>query len=656
MLRLAERRIAERNEQVAARDRLSDFTRLGDEAVFHQSRYAGLDPEADLRAARSAARQALDQFRPVDSPGHGLAIEQGTFDSSEVQAIEDRYYELTLILAEAVSQPITDENSVEQAREAVRILERAARVRAPSRIYYLRRAEYREAAGDHPGAEEDRRRAEQSSLAPVSAVDDFLEGESAYRRHEYRAAVSAFHRLLMARPEHFWGHYLLALCHLKTHRPAEAQAELTICQATRPGFVWPYLLKGFAEGELGEFDLAEAEFRRAAELGLDPDARYAMLVNRGVLRVRRDQPRAAIDDFRLAIGLRPDRFQAYVNLSRAYQALGRHGQAVEALDQALDRFPREAVLHRARARVHRLRSRPNLAIADLGRAIDEARANDPARGVDLLERAELLQQSGRRAEAMADCDRAAAIRPDDPDVHRLRGALLARMGRFEEAIRSFDVAIARGGTSAALHEARGLALARCGAYERAIADYTLALGTGRATSALYAHRGWAYLFSGASSPALRDFDEAIRLDPTDARALGGRAMALVQQREARRAIADARASIGAIKTAGVEADEPRLVYNAARVLSQAAVVLESDPTRSTADWATAGRVRVEAVELLARALRAMPAGERPTFWAQVVAIDAAIEPIRRSRGFLQIETLHGRPAGSHTHASGGAPR
>ena len=36
-----------------------------------------------------------------------------------------------------------------------------------------------------------------------------------------------------------------------------------------------------------EFDLAEADFARATELGLDDAARYVMLVNRGVMRIRR---------------------------------------------------------------------------------------------------------------------------------------------------------------------------------------------------------------------------------------------------------------------------------------------------------------------------------------------------------------------------------
>ena len=57
-----------------------------------------------------------------------------------------------------------------------------------------------------------------------SSVDDFLEGEDAYHRHDYKKAIQAFRRVLSREPDHFWAQYLLAICHLKERRPSEAQA------------------------------------------------------------------------------------------------------------------------------------------------------------------------------------------------------------------------------------------------------------------------------------------------------------------------------------------------------------------------------------------------------------------------------------------------
>ncbi len=637
-LAVCDGKIAEREARAAARSRLATFQASYDEAVFYQSQYTGLEPEPNLRASRAAARHALEQFEPAGGSGTGLALVPGALDASEVEAVTERYYELALIRAEAVSQPLAGEDPAAQAREALRILDAVERVRPPTRIFFLRRAEYLRRAGDRGGAAAAEARSASAEVAEGSPVDDFLEGEAAYHQHGYARAVAALRRLLTRRPGHFWGQYLLAICHLKGHRPAEAQVALTVCQAIRPGFVWTYLLKGFAEGEMGEFDLAESDFQRAVDLGLDEAARYVMLVNRGVMRVRRGWPERAAEDFRAAIALEPDRFQAHINLAQAYQNLGRLDQALEALDRAIARFPKQGVLYRARARVHRLRSRGREALDDLGRAIELSPADDPVRAGDHLERALILQESGRHAEALAECDRALAIRPDHPEVHRVRGAVLVRLKRFDEAIRSFDACLAKGVPSASLYEARGLSLAHTGSYERAIADYTLALGAGRATASLYGHRGWAYLSSGAPGPAARDFDEALRLDPSDARALSGRALANVQQRKAREAIADARASIGAPNP------DPRLIYNAARVFCQAAACLEADPGRTPGAWQAAGRHRAEALALIARSLSSMPAPERAAFWAQVVRTDAALEPIRTAHPFLELDARFSRTA------------
>ena len=45
--------------------------------------------------------------------------------------------------------------------------------------------------------------------------------------------------------------------------PAEARAGLGACLAQRPDFVWLYLLRGFAQGELMAFDAADADFQKA---------------------------------------------------------------------------------------------------------------------------------------------------------------------------------------------------------------------------------------------------------------------------------------------------------------------------------------------------------------------------------------------------------
>ena len=67
MLAKCDARIADRaRRERRRRARLEAFQRSYDEAVFYQSQYTGLEPEANLRASRAAARQALEQFEPAD--------------------------------------------------------------------------------------------------------------------------------------------------------------------------------------------------------------------------------------------------------------------------------------------------------------------------------------------------------------------------------------------------------------------------------------------------------------------------------------------------------------------------------------------------------------------------------------------------------------
>ena len=647
LLALSNREIADEKARESDRERFANFLQLYDEAVFYQSDYTGMDAEANLRAGRASARRALAQFRPATHDrgdhGHGLDLDPAHFSAREVERIVDGCYELAILLAEAESQPLPGEDDDQQTREALRVLDGARRLRPTTPAYHLRRAGYLERLGDGAGAEAQRRLAGSASVSGSggSSIDDFLAGQQAYRRGDLKAASVALQKALSLQPDNFWAQYLLAVCHLRAHRPVEAQAALIACQSRRPRFVWSYLLKGFAEGEMGEFDLAEADFRRAAEIGLSDQERYVMLVNRGVLRVRRGKEPEAIDDLTEAIDLKPDHFQAYVNLAQAYQNLERWDDAMATLARAIARAPGQAVLFRARSRVHRQRSRPEPALDDLARAIAASAPDDPALADDHLERALILRQAGRSVEALADCDRAIALGPDRSDAQRLRGVILVELKRYDEAIRSFDACLARGLAPQAIYEARGLARAWSGSYERAIADYTMALNVGRGGPSLYAYRGWSYLLSGAPAPALRDFDAALRLDPSNGHAMSGRAQAYVQLMRPGEAVVDAR---GCVR---LDPGDARQAYNAARVLCQAAVCLEADPARFGGGWAASGRYRAEALEYLARARELHPEADRARFWDEVVRADVTIEPIRRSRRYRELDALAGRPARPH---------
>ena len=152
-LAVCDAKIADRQARLAARARLAAFQRSYDEAhvlpdPVHGPGARGQPPgEPSRGSARPSnsssrhvvpvgARPRLRHLRCVGGRGH-----------------HDAYYELALILAEAGSQPMAGEEPSAQAREALRILDRVERVRPPTKVFWLRRAEYLLRAGDREGAE-----------------------------------------------------------------------------------------------------------------------------------------------------------------------------------------------------------------------------------------------------------------------------------------------------------------------------------------------------------------------------------------------------------------------------------------------------------------------------------------------------------------------
>ncbi|QEH34555.1 Serine/threonine-protein kinase PknB [Aquisphaera giovannonii] len=642
-------RIAEAGDREAAQARGRALRRLHDEAVFYQSQYTGLDPDANLESVRRAARQALAQLWPQGPPYLPSALDSWRVGDDERARLLAEAYEVLLLLAEALGQPASGEGPAEQARLGLAALDQAARLRTPTRAYHALRAASLERLGLRDAARVEHRLARDSG-APASAQDEFLLGEQSYRRGDFLPAVDHFKKVLSMDPGHFWAGYLMALCFLKTHRPAEAQAALIACQARRPDFVWIYLLKGFAEGEMREFELAEADFRRAQEIRGGDDARYVLLVNRGVMRLRKKEAAAAIEDLQAAIALKPGGYQAYLDLAQAQARIGRADQALATLDRAIRATPDGAVLYRVRGQIEGQLGRDDDAMADFDRAIRHTPPDDPQLAEPLLERGRVAHRRRRPEAALADFDRALAIRPDLATAQRLRGAVLMELRRYDEAVRSFDACLARGGPTASLYEARGLAQTWRGRYDEALADFSLAARAGGRTASLCVNRGWAHLFSGEPRLAEADFDEAIRLDAGHADARCGRGLARAQLRRGGEAIADARAVLDSGPA------DPRLIYNAVRIYCLVAADIQSTPARiSDREFRMMKRCRDEALAWMLKAMGLIPAGERGRFWRDVVSRDPTLDAIRSRPAFRELQGRYAPRDGEAPPAGGGGP-
>ena len=62
------------------------------------------------------------------------------------------------------------------------------------------------------------------------------------------------------KPEAFWAHYVVGACNFRLARYSDAVAALTASTQRNSDFVFTYLIRGVAHGELRDWPAAEADF------------------------------------------------------------------------------------------------------------------------------------------------------------------------------------------------------------------------------------------------------------------------------------------------------------------------------------------------------------------------------------------------------------
>jgi tetratricopeptide (TPR) repeat protein/tRNA A-37 threonylcarbamoyl transferase component Bud32 len=672
----ADRGIEEEKHQQEDQHRLGVFLQRRDQAFYLETRYSGLDLPTNTQMTRAAAREALAVFaQPGPGPGQedawSLPPLRATLSPHDRAEITEGCYELLLILAGAVAEPLPGEEPKQQAALGLHVLDQAARLRPESaRAFHVRRADRLTRAGDSEGAKRERQEADR--FGPTTAADYFLAGKERYDRGDWSGAEADFEAVLRLQRDHFWAQCLSAICLLQTKRPAEAKVGLKDCLKREPGFVWLYLLHGFASGQVAaqameaakayparagdyqrgaesQFAAAEADYLTALKLlddrskdhlrgKTDDQLRYILLVNRGQMRFQHGRLDEAVADLRDAIARNDRQYEAFSGLGSVYLRQKKWDQAHEQLTQAIQLKPGYPPLYRERARVHQYRDDPTPeqraeALGDLDQAIAHEAPDHLILASDQTRRGELLRRLHRGDEALAACDAALKLDPGHDDALRLRVLVLLDLKRFNEAIRGCDDALAEGKPWPELYELRGLARAGRQDFSGAIADYTLALEhrPGRGQPRVLISRGLTYVVSDAPRLALTDFAAALRLDPSSGEAHAGRGTALVRLGDYRAAVAAAEESLRHPPAKALRA------YNAARIYAEAAGAAAADLRRQGREVVlVVSKYQDRAVELAIEALRQTPAASRAEFWRSQIQADPALRSLSRRLKFAAV--------------------
>lgn len=128
-----------------------------------------------------------------------------------------------------------------------------------------------------------------------------------------------------------------------------------------------------------------------------------ILVNRGAAYGTQGQMDAALEDLNEGLRFNKKNKNGYLNRSLVYQSLGNYKKAVEDLSHYLHLNPNSAEIYYERGMLHRVLDNPKKAIEDLDHAI----ALNPNLGIAYLERARAYANSGDKAAAQLDFERAA---------------------------------------------------------------------------------------------------------------------------------------------------------------------------------------------------------------------------------------------------------
>jgi protein O-mannosyl-transferase len=165
---------------------------------------------------------------------------------------------------------------------------------------------------------------------------------------------------------------------------------------------------------------------------------------------------------------------------------------------------------------------------------------NPDAALPYSNRAALFIQRKEYEKAIADLDKAIAIRPKYVTPHYNRGVLYIKIGKYKEAVEDLNFVMQNNPRDVlSVHMERGNAYMFGRNYPKAIEDFTSALKYNPELPPAFYCRGMSHHSMGNYEEALNDFNALIRLNPGFAKAYYLRAMTRYKLQDHQNALTDA---------------------------------------------------------------------------------------------------------------------
>jgi Flp pilus assembly protein TadD len=370
----------------------------------------------DIREAVVAARQDVERLEQEDSPPAARARAWGElgrlyqsyhfFDAAEgsyrkALELEPRSFEWLYLLGVLLQRG----QDLEPART---VLEEARRERPRDVPTLLRLGEV------FLLLRQPERAAELATLVLEQetelAAAHFLTGRASAQQDDWEQAIAHFRRALDLEPEADRIHYPLAMALQRLGRTEEAREHLELAGDADPRIPDPlaaslsaesaaaFLIQGGRAHRRGDYEAAEAAFRRAQEL--DP-ANPAVVRGLGGVLLARGLTTEAVETFRRLVELLPDDIGARADLGIALLRDARLEEALELLGESAAGAPQEPAIRYRYAQALMAAERLEDALAEMNAVLDLDPTSSPARA----DRARLLIATGSAEEGIEELRR-----------------------------------------------------------------------------------------------------------------------------------------------------------------------------------------------------------------------------------------------------------
>jgi len=333
-------------------------------------------------------------------------------------------------------------------------------------------------------------------------------------------SIELIRQSLAIRHDQATAHLNLANALLRAGRPQAALVSCDTALAQRPEHAQALNCRGNALLQLQRPAEALADYDRA--LRLRPE--LALLhSNRGNALRDLERPEEALASYDRALQLRPGLREAVYGSAEMLRMLGRLAQARARCGECLQEDGNDVEALALRARICRDQSLPEEALADLDRAL----ALRPDAPDLILDRGNALCQLQRVEEALAAYRHAQRLAPTNAEVALNEGHALLMLERHAQALASYERAIELKPDYAKAHYYRAHVLRLMRRLEEALVANGRTIGLEPRYVAAVIGKGHTLYELQRSAEAVAAYEEALRIDPECIEALGSRARVLV---------------------------------------------------------------------------------------------------------------------------------